>query len=81
LTFATSSDLAPLLIGERTITGQNIAMVADTGQTNFGIANYFQTFWQDNAGDNLNMLNSDYLEVGVGIVKWKHLVGNASLMA
>jgi uncharacterized protein YkwD len=65
----TQSDVASLLIGDREVFGQNIATVSDTGQTDAEIANYFHSYWQNDATFNFNMINGDFSEVGIGIVK------------
>lgn len=69
VTHSSQADQNTLLTNGRTITGENVASVADSGQTNVAIANYFHNFWRNNSVDNGFMLRSDFMEVGIGIVK------------
>ena len=69
LTNSSQSDRAPLFIGDRTVIAENVATVVDSGQSNIEIANYFHNYWINNGVASSNMLNNNFLEVGVGIVK------------
>ena len=69
VTHSSQADQNTLLTNGRTITGENTASVADTGQSNVAIANYFHNFWRNNPVDNGFMLRADFVEVGIGIVK------------
>ncbi|QEG21587.1 CAP domain-containing protein [Mariniblastus fucicola] len=69
LSHSTESDRASLYVGDRSAVGENVAMVSDTGQSDVQIANYFLSLWQSSSAHNSNLLNSNYQEVGIGIVK------------
>ena len=62
------SDQQDLLTGDRSVVGEIVAAVADTGQSDVEIANYFHNIWQEDALDGALMLRSDFYEVGVGII-------------
>lgn len=74
LVHSSQGDQQGLLTGTRTNVGENVSVVTDTGQTEIEIANYFFETWRDSSIHNGNMLSSDFLEVGIGIVnsggKW-----------
>lgn len=64
---STASQLA-LLVGGRTLVGENIVFVPDNGQGETAAATEMHNLWAGSAVHRNNMLNNSFNEVGVGIV-------------
>lgn len=61
-------DQQGLLTDGRSVVGENVASVSDTGQSATEISNYFHALWSNSPTDNANMLRSDFKEVGIAII-------------
>lgn len=74
LEHSAATDQRALLTDGRTQAGENVGWVTDIGQTEDEIAKYFHDAWRNSATHNVNMLNGDFSEVGIGIAniggKW-----------
>ena len=58
-----------LLVGGRTTIGENVIFISDSGQTAEQVARTFQEMWANSSTHRANMLNGNFTEVGIGIVK------------
>ena len=58
-----------LLVGGRTTIGENVIFISDIGQTAAEVASTFQEMWANSPTHRTNMLNGNFTEVGIGIVK------------
>ena len=69
LAHSDSSDQIALLTNGRTMAGENVGWVTDTGQSEESVADYFHAGWRDSASHHANMINGSFREVGIGIIK------------
>ena len=69
LSHSSQSSRQALMVGGRSTVGENIIQIPDTGQTAAGIAAEMHNGWLNSTPHRTNMLNGNFNEVGIGIVK------------
>ncbi len=66
---STAADVESLIVGGRTLYGENIIFYGDSSLTAAEAAQFFHDTWLDSPSHYENMLDSRWTEVGIGLVK------------